>query len=236
MRMNLLLGFVVAFVLVFSLGSETSFAETSTYHISGYVRDVINHTGIPDAQVTLMSNATLGNNGEQAVTVSDNPTLSSNKSDNLGYFEFNVSRTGNYQVFAKKVGLNGSLNESYGWGSYFTVTENNHDYFIGVELMLTKILPNDTETVTPVPSTAAQTPTPIPSVTASPNPSTITTDPMTSTQTPNTTSVTPTAPAVRPTNTYHPTPISNPAATPGFLFTLIPSLIVISLVAIKKRN
>lgn len=223
MRTGFLLGFMVAFILILNLGSAVSLADSSIFHITGRVTDNFNGTnGVPGANVTLMSNVYMGNHGVKAVTITSNPTTTVSNGTNIGYFEFDVSQPGDYQVYAEKGGLNGSLTESDGWSAPFTVFQGTTNYSVQVVLILSLPSVTPTVTITPVPVTITLTPTAV--LTPTPIDVATTVNPVTSTPMPST------------ENYPIPTRSSTPVSTPGVSLTFIPTLIVISIIALRKWN
>lgn len=227
MRLNKLFGFLMVSILILCFSPTISFADDSIYHISGRVLD-INETGIPGANVTLMSN------GVVASTNSTNPAISTTD----GYFSFNISQPGVYQIIAEKDYPNGSITFAKGTSPSISVSGNTYDYPVIINL-----LTNTPGQNTPVPiasptitATAAQ-------VTVTQSPTVVSTS--TPTAIPRDTNVTTTpAPApsvvnstdVAPRDMATVTTINTPVPTPSIVFTFIPTLAVICLLAMKKRN
>lgn len=209
MRTNLIAMFVLTSLILLYAGSTITFAADSTYHISGRVVD-INGNGIPGAKVSLVVK------GFNVLTTSGNPTTSASGA-NVGYYSFDLNALeSSYQIIAVKDGQESSVILSTSWDVKNYTAKDVALRNIGV--------PGGY--VAPTPTAATVTATPAP--TAAP------------------VSVTPTAIAsVIPTNATptagnatvpSPTAGSTAKPAPGIVFTFIPALMVLGLLALRKRN
>jgi len=235
MENNTFFGFVAAFIFIFYLGSTASLADTSEFHITGYVTDGINMTdGIPGANVTLINY----NTGVKAESDSINPTVSNNNSDNVGFFEFYISQPGCYQVYAENGNIDTSINRYEGWSGYLIVSKNTENYSVSVVLMLNESPNSSAFIVTISPTqlpTVIPTPTPGSAVTVTPAPVVITPGP-TTVPVPTEAVIRVSPEASTPLYSNVTNTINTPVPTPGVSFTFIPTFAVICLIALRKRN
>jgi hypothetical protein len=154
----------------------------------------------------------INGNGIPGATVTlqgNNLQIAQTTTDANGNYDFNLSvlSYGSYQVFASYNGYKNSASVSFSGASNNPVTTIK---FQNVVVSVTPATPTPVVTPTPTPSVNA---TVVANVTATPMPPTAT-------------------PTMVPTIT--PTPTATP--TPGIMFTFIPAMLVVCLVALRKRN
>ncbi len=211
MRTNLIVMLVLTSLFLLYAGSTVTFAADSTYHISGHVVDV-NGNGIPGAKVSLVVK------GFNVLTTSGNPTTSASGA-NVGYYSFDLNALeSSYQIIAVKDGHESSVILSTTWDVKNYTGKDVTIRNIGVLGSYVAPTPAAIVTATPAPTAAPVSATPTtPTVLASAIPTNAT-------------------PATGNATVPAPTAGSTAKPAPGIVFTFIPALMVLSLLALRKRN